>query len=136
MIKDVDGTVSIDNISRFTRVAAPFVPVAVRAGTTLGEIITSPVTVQFGLEGVGVAPAGVQIEKIGHHHLLIDVGELPDMSKLIPSDDHHQHFGGGQTPTTLELAPGQHSLQLLLGDHMHAPHDLPVMSKEITITVE
>lgn len=101
-----------------------------------GDVVSSPVTVQFGLEGIGVAPAGVQNEKTGHHHLLIDVDALPDMDAPIPSDDKHRHFGGGQTQTTLDLSPGEHTLRLLLGDHLHVPHDPPVMSEEITITVE
>ncbi|WP_461480786.1 DUF4399 domain-containing protein [Porticoccus sp.] len=100
-----------------------------------GATVTSPVTVQFGLTGIGVAPAGTEKEKTGHHHLLIDVKELPDMSSPIPADEHHRHFGGGQTEVTIELAPGQHSLQLLLGDHQHIPHNPPVLSEPVTITV-
>ncbi|WP_461520493.1 DUF4399 domain-containing protein [Porticoccus sp.] len=100
-----------------------------------GAMVTSPVTVQFGLSGIGVAPAGTEKEKTGHHHLLIDVKELPDMSSPIPADEHHRHFGGGQTEVTVELAPGQHTLQLLLGDHQHVPHNPPVLSEPVTITV-
>lgn len=100
-----------------------------------GATVTSPVTVEFGLAGMGVAPAGVQVDKTGHHHLLIDV-DVPKLDGPIPSDDNHKHFGGGQTQTTLELAPGEHTLRLLLGDHLHVPHDPPVMSDEVTITVE
>jgi hypothetical protein len=91
--------------------------------------------VEFGLAGMGVAPAGVQVDKTGHHHLLIDV-DVPNLEEPIPSDDNHKHFGGGQTQTALELAPGKHTLRLLLGDHLHVPHDPPVMSDEVTITVE
>lgn len=101
-----------------------------------GETVTSPVTVKFGLQGVGVAPAGVERENTGHHHLLIDLDKLPALDKPIPADDQHVHFGGGQTETTVELEPGEHTLQLLLGDHLHRPHTPPVMSKKITITVE
>lgn len=101
-----------------------------------GDVVSSPVLVQFGLEGAGVAPAGVERENTGHHHLLVDVEELPDLSKSIPADEHHIHFGGGQTQVTLELPPGEHSLQLLLGDHLHVPHNPPVMSEKITITVK
>lgn len=101
-----------------------------------GAIVTSPVTVRFGLSGMGVAPAGVDRDNTGHHHLLIDVETLPDMSRPIPSDKNHRHFGGGQTEVTLDLAPGKHRLQLLLGDFSHIPHNLPVLSEPVIITVE
>lgn len=101
-----------------------------------GETVSSPVTVRFGLKGMGVAPAGVDRENTGHHHLLVNVDEMPDMKEPIPSDDKHRHFGGGQTQTTLDLEPGEHELTLLLGDETHTPHDKPVKSKTITITVE
>ena len=100
-----------------------------------GATVSSPVTVVFGLEGMGVAPAGVEKEKTGHHHLIIDA-DLPPMDEGIPADDNHIHFGGGQTQTTIELAPGTHTLQLLLGDLNHVPHDPPVTSDKITITVK
>ncbi|MGF2733748.1 DUF4399 domain-containing protein [Marinobacter sp. DUT-1] len=103
---------------------------------TDGQTVSSPVTVRFGLDGMGVAPAGVEREATGHHHLLVDVDELPAMDQPVPSDDHHVHFGGGQTQATLELSPGEHTLQLLVGDHQHVPHEPPVMSEKITITVE
>jgi hypothetical protein len=99
-----------------------------------GANVTSPVTVVFGLEGVGVAPAGVEKEKTGHHHLIIDA-PLPAMDEPIPADDNYRHFGGGQTQVSVELAPGEHTLQLLLGDQNHVPHDPPVTSDKITITV-
>jgi len=100
-----------------------------------GEVVHSPVTVRFGLYDMGVAPSGVDVDNTGHHHLLIDTG-LPALDRPIPSDEHHRHFGGGQTQTTLDLKPGKHTLQLLLGDKNHIPHNPPVMSKPITITVE
>mgnify|MGYP000014701499 FL=1 len=100
-----------------------------------GDTVTSPVTVKFGLRGMGVAPAGVERDNTGHHHLLIDLETLPDLDMPIPADDQHVHFGGGQTETTVELEPGEHTLQLLLGDHLHRPHDEPVVSEKITITV-
>ena len=100
-----------------------------------GATVSSPVTVVFGLEGMGVAPAGVEKENTGHHHLIINA-ELPPMDEGIPADDNHVHFGGGQTQTTIELAPGTHTLQLLLGDLNHVPHDPPVTSDKITITVK
>lgn len=96
--------------------------------------VSSPVTVVFGLSGLGVAPAGTQIENTGHHHLLIDT-DLPPFDEPIPNDRNHLHFGGGQTETILELPPGTHTLQLLMGDKEHIPHNPPVYSKKITITV-
>ena len=101
-----------------------------------GATVSSPVKVVFGLSGMGVAPAGVDKQGTGHHHLLIDVAGLPDLKLPVPADANHKHFGGGQTETTIELAPGVHTLQLLLGDKFHIPHDTPVTSKKITITVE
>lgn len=100
-----------------------------------GDETTSPVVVRFGLGGMGVAPAGVDKEDTGHHHLVIDA-ELPPSNLPIPKDEHYRHFGNGQTETSLDLAPGKHTLQLVLGDHLHIPHDPPVVSERITITVE
>jgi hypothetical protein len=101
-----------------------------------GDVVSSPVTVKFGLSGMGVAPAGVDKPNTGHHHLLIDVDGTPPLDMPLPADDHHKHFGGGQTETTVELAPGTHTLQLIMGDQNHIPHDPPVMSEKITITVQ
>lgn len=100
-----------------------------------GETVTNPVTVRFGLKGMGVAPAGIVKENTGHHHLLIDLEYPPAMHQPLPQDDKHRHFGGGQTETELTLKPGKHTLQLLLADHVHIPHKPPVLSKQITITV-
>lgn len=103
-----------------------------------GATVKNPVTVVFGLQGMGVAPAGVEKPKTGHHHLLIDAA-LPSGDELndpIPADEHFKHFGGGQTQTTIELAPGKHTLQLLMGDANHVPHNPPLASKVVTITVE
>ncbi len=100
-----------------------------------GETVTSPVTVRFGLRGMGVAPAGVAVENTGHHHLLIDAAP-PAFDMPVPADANHVHFGKGQTETQVTLAPGTHTLQLLLADHLHIPHDPPVLSKVITITVK
>lgn len=102
---------------------------------TDGEVVSSPVKIVFGLNGMGVAPAGIKYNNTGHHHLLIDVPELPDINLPIPSDEHHKHFGKGQTETVIELEPGEHSLQLILGDHVHVPHDPVVVSKKIKINV-
>jgi len=99
-----------------------------------GDTVTSPVTVRFGLRGMGVAPAGINMESTGHHHLLIDT-ELPPFNLPVPADAQHVHFGKGQTETTIELAPGTHRLQLLLGDFRHVPHDPAVVSSAIMVTV-
>ncbi len=99
-----------------------------------GAVVKSPVKVVFGLSGMGVAPAGVKHDNTGHHHLLVDTG-LPNMKTSILKDDKHLHFGGGQTEAQIALAPGKHTLQLLLGDFAHIPHDPPVMSERITIEV-
>lgn len=101
---------------------------------TDGAEVSSPVTVSFGIEGFSVAPAGTYDPNTGHHHLLIDTG-LPPLDQPIPADAQHVHFGKGQTETTLELAPGSHTLQLLLGDGNHVPHQPPLASDIITITV-
>ena len=101
-----------------------------------GAVVHNPVNVVFGLRNnFGVAPAGVVKDNTGHHHLLIDT-DLPDLSQPIPKGDQHRHFGGGQTEVSLELSPGNHSLQLLLGNFAHIPHSPPIMSERITITVE
>ena len=99
-----------------------------------GDTVTSPVVVQFGLAGMGVAPAGTNNPNTGHHHLIID-SPLPKLEFAIPKDAKHRHFGGGQTQVSLELEPGKHSLQLLLGDYRHIPHNPPLSSVVIHITV-
>jgi len=101
---------------------------------TDGATVENPVRVLFGLRGAGVVPAGIEREGAGHHHLLIDA-PLPDLNLPIPSDANHRHFGAGQTEVELELSPGRHTLQLLLGDERHVPHDPPIMSEQITIEV-
>jgi len=100
-----------------------------------GSTLTGKVTVRFGLTGMGVAPAGVTTEGTGHHHLIVDA-PLPPLSLPIPKDAKHLHFGNGQTETTLELAAGEHTLQLLLADANHIPHDPPLVSERIRITVK
>lgn len=102
-----------------------------------GDVVPSGmVNVKFGLSGMGVAPAGIEFPNSGHHHLLMNAVDLPDMNMPIPADSVHIHFGLGQTETTLELSPGMYTLQLLLGDYTHTPHDPPIMSEPVTITVE
>ncbi|WP_197493286.1 DUF4399 domain-containing protein [Woeseia oceani] len=102
---------------------------------TDGATVTSPVRIEFGLDGMDVVPAGTEAPMSGHHHVIIDA-ELPAFDQPIPADEHHVHFGDGRTVTDLPLAPGEHTLQLLLGDHLHIPHQPPVSSEVITITVE
>jgi len=103
---------------------------------TDGAKVSSPVVVRFGLKGMGIAPAGTQMENTGHHHLFVDTDLPADLSKPLPAvEGKVLHFGKGQTETTLTLAPGTHTLQLVLGDHLHIPNMPPVISKKITITV-
>lgn len=101
-----------------------------------GEIVPATFTVQFGLSGLGIAPSGVQEENTGHHHLFVDVTNYPDFTQPLPTTDHILHFGGGQTETQLTLAPGEHTLQLVLGNFAHIPSDNPVISKKITVYVQ
>lgn len=108
-----------------------------------GMEVSSPVTIRFGLVGMGIAPAEVEYENTGHHHLLIDrppfgEGEFgaEEFTLAIPKDEHHYHFGKGQTEVTMEMTPGKHTLQLVLGDYAHTPHVPPVYSDVITITVK
>ena len=100
-----------------------------------GDTVNGEIAVRFGLRGMGVAPAGMEVANTGHHHLLIDMDTLPPLDMPLPKTDQLRHFGGGQTETTLELEPGTHTLQLLLGNYSHVPHNPPVMSEKITITV-
>jgi hypothetical protein len=101
-----------------------------------GARVTSPVRVVFGLKGFGVAPAGVDRNDAGHHHLLVDAPLPTDLGLPIANDEQHRHFGGGQTEVELTLAPGRHTLQMLLGDHLHIPHDPPIASSVVTIEVQ
>lgn len=105
---------------------------------TDGATVTGPVTVRFGLKGMGVAPAGIKFDGAGHHHLLIDTDLSADLSQAIPPavDNKIMHFGKGQTEVTLTLPPGKHTLQLVLGDYLHVPHNPAVVSKKISITVK
>jgi len=98
-------------------------------------VVTSPVVVRFGLQGMGIAPAGIDRAGTGHHHLLIDT-DLPPLGLPIPNDAQHRHYGGGQTEAIIELPPGEHSLQLILGDERHIPHDPAVISEKILIQVQ
>jgi hypothetical protein len=102
-----------------------------------GSTVSNPVTIRFGLEGMGIAPAGYDVDNTGHHHLLINIepSEI-DMTTNLPATDSIVHFGGGQTEVTTELPAGTHTMQLLLGDYAHIPHDPPILSEQITVTVE
>jgi len=117
------------------RTAAPESALTYFLSPASGATVSSPFMVRFGLRGMGVAPAGVTAPNTGHHHLLIDVETLPPDNLPIPNDANHRHFGLGQTETELTLPPGQHTLQLVLGDALHIPHQPPVRSEKITITV-
>lgn len=100
-----------------------------------GDTVSNPIRVVFGIEGMTVAPAGQDVPHSGHHHLLVDTG-VPDLSMPIPMDANHIHFGDGSTETEITLEPGEHTLQMLLGDYLHIPHDPPLMSEVITINVQ
>ena len=100
-----------------------------------GDLVPPGFQVQFSVSGMGIAPAGTDIENTGHHHLLIDLAEMPDPNLPLPMNDHIKHFGKGQTETDLSLSEGEHTLQLVFADYVHIPHDPIVMSDRITITV-
>lgn len=120
--------------SGYKKVAAPQQAEVYFINLKNGDVLANPVRVQFGLRGMGIAPAGTEKEGTGHHHLLVNVTQV-DINNPLPTDDKHRHFGLGQTEVTLTLPPGQHTLQLLLGDHNHIPHHPPVLSERITVTV-
>ena len=100
-----------------------------------GATVSNPVQIEFGIEGMSVVKAGDATPASGHHHLIIDA-ELPDLGMPIPANDNYIHFGYGSTATEITLEPGQHTLQMLLGDHLHIPHDPPLKSDRITVYVE
>jgi hypothetical protein len=102
-----------------------------------GAKLHSPVTIKFGLKGMGIAPAGVKFDNTGHHHLLVDT-DLKEvkLDAPMPATDKIVHFGKGQTETTLTLTPGKHTLQLVFADSLHQSFDPPLTSKKITVTVE
>ena len=121
--------------SGYKKVASPAAAKLYFVNLRNGMTVTSPVKVIFGLSGMGVAPAGIEKEGTGHHHLLVNVNEV-DANAPLPANDQFRHFGAGQTETSVELKPGQHTLQLVLGDQNHIPHHPPVLSERITITVK
>lgn len=126
---------SLTLISSLSFAAEPIEPKVFIIEPANNAVVESPVTIKFGLDNMAISPAGVPHENGGHHHLLVDT-PLPDLTQPIPSDAQHIHFGKGQTETTLELTPGEHSLQLLVGDFAHRPHAKPVYSEVIKITVK
>jgi hypothetical protein len=101
-----------------------------------GATVNGPVKIVFGLSGMGVAPAGIDFPNTGHHHLLVDLENLPDLNKPIPANKNHIHFGKGQTEAILELPKGKRTLQLLMGNYLHIPHKEPVISNKITIFIK
>ena len=123
-------------VSALERSPSPEGALAYFITPTNGERVPSTFTVRFGLKNMGVAPAGISVNKTGHHHLLVDLAQLPTLDEPLPSNSSVRHFGIGQTEVSLKLASGTHTLQLLLGNHAHVPHDPPVVSRRITVTVE
>ena len=101
-----------------------------------GATVNGPIKIVFGFSGMGVAPAGIDFPNTGHHHLLVDLENLPDLSKPIPANKNHIHFGKGQTEAILELPKGKRTLQLLMGNYLHIPHKEPVISDKITIFIK
>ena len=101
-----------------------------------GITTTNPVKIKFGTTGLTIVPAGVDMPDSGHHHLLINVDKLPNLKLPIPADSNHLHFGNGQTETEINLPEGKHTLQLLIGNHLHIPHNEPIISEKIEITVK
>jgi hypothetical protein len=126
---------SLSSANEIPRTPAPPGATVYIIAPVSGATTSSPLTVRFGLTGMGVAPAGVANPNTGHHHLIID-SPTPDLALALPKDARRIHFGGGQTETTIELAPGKHTLQLVLGDANHIPHQPPIVSQVVEIIVE
>jgi len=134
-VNQVPAVTGPNNVNALPRTAAPDGARVYIVTPKDGATIKGPFTVVFGLAGMGVAPAGVQMENTGHHHLLIDAALPANLGLPLPATDNIKHFGKGQTETTLTLPPGKHTLQLVLGDHLHVPFLPVVASPKITITV-
>jgi hypothetical protein len=141
--KPVDETAIVDEPQAQAEVATVLLPRTASAdGASVfiispanGETVSSPLTIEFGISGMDVVKAGDNQANSGHHHLLIDT-DLPDPSLPIPADGNHVHFGDGSTSTEITLEAGEHHLQMILGDYLHIPHDPPLVSESILITVE
>ena len=101
-----------------------------------GDTVSNPINVRFGATVINIVPAGVDLPMSGHHHLLINVDKLPNLKMPIPADNNHLHFGEGQSEVELNLPKGKHTLQLLIGNHIHIPHSKPIISEKIEIIVE
>ncbi len=130
------GLVFAETVSALDRTPAP-------AGVELyfidlkdGQTVDRDFVVRFGLSGMGVAPAGIKLDKTGHHHLLINADLPEDLSQPLPNDAQHRHYGGGQTEAKISLEPGEHTLQLVLGDFLHVPFDPVIASAKITVVVK
>lgn len=130
------GAIALPALAAIPLSPAPEAARAYIISPTEAQTVPETFTVKFGLVGMGVAPAGIDQVGTGHHHLLIDVDELPELTEPLAATDHIRHFGGGQTETTLSLPPGDHTLQILLGNYTHVPHNPPVLSEKIAITVQ
>jgi hypothetical protein len=130
------GALALGSLLALAREPSPAGAEAYIVSPKDGAKIKGPVTVVFGLKGMGIAPAGIKFDNTVHHHLIVDADAPKDLSVPLPADAHNLHFGKGQTETTLTLPAGKHTLQLLLADSLHTPHDPAVVSKKITITVE
>ena len=130
------GLIAAGNAYALERTAAPEGASLYFIDLKDNQTVEQELVVRFGLRGMGVAPAGIKVDKTGHHHLLIDADLPEDLSQPLPNDEQHRHFGGGQSETTVTLTPGTHTLQLVLGDFLHVPFDPPIVSPKITVTVK
>ena len=130
------GAIALASIAAMAREPSPAGAEVYIVTPADGAKVKSPITVVFGLKGMGIAPAGIKFDNTGHHHLIIDGDAPADLSQPIAANEKSVHFGKGQTETSLTLAPGKHTLLLVLGDSLHVPHDPAVISNKITITVE
>lgn len=130
-----DAAVVAEQLAAMPRTASPDDATVFFITPADGDTVPNPIRIEFGIEGMSVVAAGVSEAHSGHHHLLVDTNP-PEMGLPIPADENHIHFGDASTSTELTLAPGEHTLRLLLGDHLHIPHNPPVMSEAITITVK
>ena len=130
------GALALGSLLAFAREPSPAGAEVYIISPKDGAKVKGPVTVVFGLKGMGIAPAGIKFDNTGHHHLILDADAPANLALPLPADAHNIHFGKGQTETTLTLPAGQHTLQLLLADSLHTAHDPAVLSKKVTITVE
>ncbi len=135
MAQSPDARTGASPVAAPDAMAADAAPTVTIVSPQDGDTVSSPVRVVFGIQGMSLAPVGTFKPGTGHHHLLIDT-RPGDAGVPIPASEHSLHFGKAQSETTIELPPGRHTLQLLLGDGNHVPHDPPVISERITITVE